>query len=156
VWREALDLIQQHPIVGIGKGSDGALRERFGLFDKGRLPPGHFHSSPIQIATWWGLPALACYAAFMSIFLIEGWKLSRRAQANNDRTVWGIALGTTGALVAFNVSSLVHWNFGDGEIVMALWLMAGLASAVRRITLEAPPTPNEVATPRLELGRPGR
>ncbi len=139
VWREALNLIRQDPVVGIGKGSDGALKEKFGLFDHGRLPPGHFHSSPIQIALWWGLPALAFYASLMSILLLEGWKMSRLAQANNDRRVWGIALGTTGALVVFNVNSLVHWNFGDGEVVMALWLMAGLASAVRRITLEARP-----------------
>jgi len=152
VWREALNLIRQHPVFGIGKGSDGMFRERFGLFDNGRLPPGHFHSSPIQVATWWGLPALACYAAFMSIFLFEGWKLSRLAQANGDRSVWGIALGTTGALVAFNVSSLVHWNFGDGEVVMALWLMAGLAFAVRRITLEPREMSHELAAANLELG----
>lgn len=145
VWREALNLVRQHPVVGIGKGSDGALRERFGLFDNGKLPPGHFHSSLVQIALWWGLPALACYAAFMSIFLLEGWKLSRLAQANNDRKVWGIALGTTGALVAFNVSSIVHWNFGDGEVVMSLWLMAGLAMAVRRMALDARPARQEVA-----------
>jgi O-antigen ligase len=154
VWREALNLIRQHPLVGIGKGSDGVLKERFGLFDSGKLPPGHFHSSPIQIALWWGLPALACYAAFMSIFLLEGWRLSRLAQANNDRKVWGIALGTTGALVAFNVSSLVHWNFGDGEVVMALWLMAGLAFAVRRITLETRPASKAIATANLGLGHP--
>jgi hypothetical protein len=156
VWREALNLIRQHPVVGIGKGSDGAFKERFGLFDNGKLPPGHFHSSLVQIATWWGLPALACYASFMSIFLLEGWKLSRLAQANNDRKVWGIALGTTGALVAFNVSSLVQWNFGDGEVVMALWLMAGLAFAVRRIAIEARPAPKAVAKAELELGHPGR
>jgi O-antigen ligase/polysaccharide polymerase Wzy-like membrane protein/PDZ domain-containing protein len=156
VWREALNLIRQHPAVGIGKGSDGALRERFGLFDNGKLPPGHFHSSPIQIATWWGLPALACYASFMCILLLEGWKLSRRARANNDRQVWGIALGTMGALVAFNVSSLVHWNFGDGEVVMTLWLMAGLAFAVRRITIETRPTGKADATTELESGHPRR
>src|SRR5262245_12144782 len=44
VWREALELIRKHPVFGIGKGSDGVLRESFHLFDNGRLPPGHFHS----------------------------------------------------------------------------------------------------------------
>jgi O-Antigen ligase/PDZ domain len=152
VWREALNLIRQHPLVGIGKGSDGALKEQFGLFDHGRLPPGHFHSTPIQIATWWGLPALACYAAVMSIFLLEGLKLARLARVNNDRQVWGIALGTTGAVVAFNLSSLVHWNFGDGEVVMALWLIAGLSFAVRRITLQTRPSVKAVAITNLDSG----
>ena len=156
VWREALNLVRQHPVVGIGKGSDGVLRQQFGLFDNGNLPPGHFHSTLLQIAVWWGLPALACYISFMSIFLVSGWKLSRAAQANNDRRVWGLSLGTTGALVAFNVSSFVHWNFGDGEVVMVLWLMAGLAFAVRRMSLEADACKSAPAAAELELTHSGR
>ena len=139
VWREALNIIKQHPVVGIGKGSDGLLRERFGLFGNGTLPPGHFHSTPMQIATWWGLPALACYAALMTIFLVHGLRLIRRARSANNARLWGIALGTTGALIAFNVSSIVHWNFGDGEVAMVLWLLAGLAVTAGRVSVEQHP-----------------
>jgi membrane-associated protease RseP (regulator of RpoE activity) len=136
VWREALGLIKDHPLLGIGKGSEGKLKEKLGLYDDGRLPPGHFHSTPIQVATWWGLPALAFYFSLMSILIAEAWRLSRRLKEQNRPGAWGISIGVLGALVAFNVSSLVHFNFGDGEVVMMIWLLTGLLFAVRRIVSE--------------------
>ncbi len=143
VWGEAMGLIKNNPVVGIGKGSEGILKEKLGLFDNGRLPQGHFHSTPVQIATWWGLPALAFYFAMMAILLFESWKLSKRLRAEGRWQDWGVVLGGIGAITAFNLSSLVHFNFGDGEVVMAFWLMAGLVFAIRRLTLEAPTTETE-------------
>ena len=58
-------------------------------------------------------------------------------QHNGSWPFRGIAYGGLGAIAAFNVSSLVHFNFGDGEVVMALWLVTGLVFAVRRIAFEA-------------------
>jgi hypothetical protein len=132
VWREALRIIKDNPIVGIGKGSEAKLKERLGLYNDGRLPPGHFHSTPVQIAVWWGLVALIFYYSFMTVFLIETWRFVRSSSVK-DWQVQGIALGGLGALVAFNVSSFAHFNFGDGEVIMAFWLLTGLALAVRRI-----------------------
>ena len=136
VWREALRIIKDNPIVGIGKGSEGKLKERLGLYNDGRLPPGHFHSTPVQIAVWWGLVALIFYYSFMMVFLIESWRFVRSSSVK-DWQVQGIALGGLGAFVAFNVSSLAHFNFGDGEVIMAFWLLTGLALAVRRIASES-------------------
>lgn len=136
VWREAAGLVRDHPLVGIGKGSEGGalLREKYALYNNGKLPPGHFHSTFIQIAAWWGLPALAFYVSMMTIFFFEMWRLGRRLKEKQAWREWGIALGGVGALVAFNVSSLGHFNFGDGEVVMVFWLITGIVFAVRRLT----------------------
>jgi len=136
VWREAFGMIKDHPAVGIGKGSEAKLKTTLGLYDEGRLPPGHFHSTPIQIATWWGLPALICYFAFMCILAVTIIRSSLRLKASGQWGLWGIQLGCLGALVAFNVSSLVHFNFGDGEVVMAFWLLMGLAFAVQAMVFQ--------------------
>jgi hypothetical protein len=133
VWSEALALVRANPVLGIGKGSEAKLKDKLGLYDKGRLPPGHFHSTPIQIAAWWGLPALAFYFSFMAIFFVEAWRSFARARRENKSEMAGIILGVMGALIAFNISSIVHFNFGDGEVVMHLWLMAGIGFAVRRL-----------------------
>jgi hypothetical protein len=137
VWREAFGMIKDHPVVGIGKGSEAKLKQSLGLYDEGRLPPGHFHSTPIQIATWWGLPALIFYFAFMTILFVLIKRSVSKLKAAGQWDLWGIQLGCLGALAAFNVSSLVHFNFGDGEVVMTFWLLMGLAFAVRRITSQA-------------------
>lgn len=141
VWSEAMALVKSHPLLGIGKGTEGSeqFRKRFGLYDNNRLPPGHFHSTPVQIATWWGLAALAFYFVLMTIMILECWKLAGLARARAHWDSWGIAVGVLGALVAFNIASLAHFNFGDGEVVMALWLLAGLAFAVRRLEMEELP-----------------
>lgn len=137
VWREAFGIIKDNPLLGIGKGSEAKLKESLGLYDQGRLPPGHFHSTPVQIAVWWGLLGLIFYFSFMTIFAVEIRRVVKQAKLSGPWQVSGIALGGLGALIAFNVSSLVHFNFGDGEVVMAFWLLTGLAFAVRRIALEA-------------------
>jgi hypothetical protein len=134
VWREAFGMIKDHPVVGIGKGSEAKLKQSLGLYDEGRLPPGHFHSTPIQIATWWGLPALMFYFAFMTILFVLIKRSVSKLKTTGQWDLWGIQLGCLGALAAFNVSSLVHFNFGDGEVVMTFWLLMGLAFAVRRLT----------------------
>jgi O-Antigen ligase/PDZ domain len=136
VWPETLPIIKDHPLFGIGKGSEGKLRDQWGLYDNGRLPPGHFHSTPIQIAVWWGLAALILYYAMMAIFAVEMWRLAKRLRHDKRWEMWGVALGGLGGLVAFNISSLVHFNFGDGEVVMMFWLLTGMTFAVRRIALE--------------------
>lgn len=138
VWREAFGIIKDNPFLGIGKGSEGKLRESLGLYDEGRLPPGHFHSTPVQIAVWWGLAGLIFYCCFMTIFAIDSWRLVRTLKTQGRWQLRGIAQGGLGALVAFNVSSLAHFNFGDGEVVMALWLLTGLVYAIRRIAAESP------------------
>jgi hypothetical protein len=155
VWREAMSLIKDHPLTGIGKGSEGSnrLREKYELYNGGKLAPGHFHSTPIQIATWWGLPALGFYMALMAIFFLKMWKSSQLLRARKDWQAWGIVLGGLGALVAFNVSSLGHFNFGDGEVVMMFWLLTGLVFAVRRMAMDevfAGESNNKIVPPAIE------
>lgn len=136
VWREAFGIIKDNPLVGIGKGSEAKLKRSLGLYDEGRLPPGHFHSTPVQVAVWWGLLGLIFYCAFMTILVIETWRLIRKAKPEGKWQLSGVALGGLGAVLAFNVSSLAHFNFGDGEVVMVFWLLTGLVFAIRRIASE--------------------
>lgn len=136
VWREAFGIIKDNPLIGIGKGSEGKLKRSLGLYDEGRLPPGHFHSTPVQVAVWWGLLGLVFYCSFMTILIVETWRLIKKTKAQKHWRLSGIALGGLGAVLAFNVSSLAHFNFGDGEVVMAFWLLTGLVFAMRRIESE--------------------
>lgn len=137
IWREAFGIIKDNPLFGIGKGSEAKLKQSLGLYDEGRLPPGHFHSTPVQVAVWWGLLGLIFYCSFMAILVIEIWRLIKVVKLDRRWQLYGIGLGALGATVAFSVSSLVHFNFGDGEVVMAFWLLTGLGFAVRRIASEA-------------------
>jgi O-Antigen ligase/PDZ domain len=139
VWREAFGIIKDNPLLGIGKGSEAKLKESLGLYESGKLPPGHFHSTPVQVAVWWGLLGLIFYYSFMTIFALKLWRLIRKTRADGRWQLRGIGLAGLGTVVAFNVSSFAHFNFGDGEVVMAFWLLTGLAFAVHRMASEPAP-----------------
>ncbi len=130
VWQEGLELVKKHPVLGIGKGSERKHWREWGMFRNGELPPGHFHSTFLQIAVWWGIPALLLYLATITqaIRTFASFLLAVKA----DVLHWqqrAIILGALGGLVGFTSSSLVHFNFGDGEVVIVFWLVLGLAMA---------------------------
>ncbi|MCO6510875.1 MAG: O-antigen ligase family protein [Aridibacter famidurans] len=128
VYREGIDLWLKNPrhfFLGVGMDSHKRFAKEWKLFDDGKLNPGHFHSNPIQLATERGLPALVVFIWLTAFFLWRTWKaisLCRFA------SWWehGILLGGFAGMVAFQTSGLVHYNFGDSEVVMVLYLVMGL------------------------------
>ncbi|MGQ9896187.1 MAG: O-antigen ligase family protein [Acidobacteriota bacterium] len=117
VWQEGIGLVAKHPWFGIGRHSDKLHAAEWGLYAQGDLPPGHFHNTYLQVAVWYGLPALAAYI----------WLLLTYAGQLLQRSRDGLALGALGALTGFTASGLAHFNLGDGEVAMVLWFVVGMA-----------------------------
>lgn len=139
VWQEGMRLVEMHPAFGIGRNSDKIHGAEWRLYAQGDLPPGHFHNSYLQIAVWYGVPALLTYAWLLSDYFGALTRVGFRDPAKFDE--WsemgrGAAIGSLGALTGFAVSSLVHFNLGDGEVAITLWLVLGVALAVRRFLLD--------------------
>jgi O-antigen ligase len=145
VWREAFGVLTKSPrhlAVGVGMDSLKRRWRGWGMFDGGRLPWGHLHSTPLQIAFERGLPALAAWLALLGLYLRMLWQLARRSRGA-DWIERGLALGAMGGAVGFFVSGLVHYNFGDSEVVMVFYFVMGLALALERLTAREPT--NEIA-----------
>lgn len=126
VWKEGLTLIARDPILGIGRGSEKLHWKEWGLYNDGKLPPGHFHSTPLQVAVWWGLPALG-FLVLLMYKIISTLIKNLTKHPPKDWICHGIVLGSLGGVCGFCTSSFVHFNFGDGEVIMVLWLLVGLA-----------------------------
>ncbi|HSI88596.1 MAG TPA: O-antigen ligase family protein, partial [Pyrinomonadaceae bacterium] len=132
MWRDGVRLATESPrnlLVGVGMDS---IKERWGewdLFDGGRLPMGHFHSTPIQLAVERGLPALGLWLVFIALSAAAFWRAVRRMPS--ERFVSrGIVAGALGALAGFFTSGLVHYNLGDSEVVLVFYLIMGTAIVV--------------------------
>ncbi|MFQ3591264.1 MAG: O-antigen ligase family protein [Chloracidobacterium sp.] len=135
VWQEGVELVARHPWFGIGRHSDKLHAAEWGLYAAGDLPPGHFHNTYLQVAVWYGLPALAAYIWLLLTYF------SQLIQRVRD----GIALGALGALAGFAASGIAHFNLGDGEVAMMLWFVLGLALGPRdAVATTAVPLPTEV------------
>jgi O-antigen ligase len=139
VYREGFELFAREPrhvLVGVGMDSIKRHWREWGLFDKGRLPVGHMHSTPLQLALERGLPVLLLWLTVVFLYARMLWRLWR-APALVDWRERGLALGALGALAGFCASGMVHYNFGDSEVVMIFYLIMGLALALERLARDA-------------------
>jgi O-antigen ligase/polysaccharide polymerase Wzy-like membrane protein/PDZ domain-containing protein len=136
VWREGFHLLvskPRHLLVGIGMDSIKAHWREWGMFDKGRLPWGHMHSNLLQIALERGLPALLVWFGLLFVYARTIWRMLRD-KTSLDWIEHGLLLGALGGLVGFFISGLVHYNWGDSEVVMILYFVMGLVLALYRQT----------------------
>jgi O-antigen ligase len=138
-WHDGFRLLVSNPrhlLVGVGMDSIKSHWREWGLFDNGRMPMGHMHSDYLQIALERGVPALIVWLILLGTYARMLWRVRRRIPSEN----WierGIILGALGGLVGFMCSGLVHYNWGDSEVVMILYLIMGLSLVVERQTRAA-------------------
>jgi O-antigen ligase len=138
VWREGLHLLVSNPrhlVVGVGMDSIKGHWREWGLFDNGRQPIGHMHSNLLQIALERGLPALIVWLILIGVYLRMLWRITRREGVADFAR--GIALGALGGVLGFFTSGLVHYNWGDSEVVTVFYFIMGLCLIVERTNQRA-------------------
>ncbi|MBI2956891.1 MAG: O-antigen ligase family protein [Acidobacteria bacterium] len=135
MWADGLRLIREHPLLGVGMDTILLRWRELGLraYEEMRLH-SHFHSTPIQLGVERGLVGLVAWLLLIVVYVRL---LVRRVKqpAADDWRAHGLVLGLFGAATGFLASSLVHYNFGDSEVAMLLWLLAGTALALDRLSL---------------------
>jgi len=132
VWREGFSLLvskPRHLAVGIGMDSIKRRWRGWGMFDGGRIPVGHMHSNLLQIALERGLPALLLWLAFLFVYARTLWR-SIRSNVKRHWIEHGILVGALGGLAGFFTSGLVHYNWGDSEVIMIFYCIMGLSFVV--------------------------
>ena len=135
VWREGFDLWTKDArnfTFGVGMDSIKRFAPEWRLFDNGRLPMGHFHSTPLQLAVERGWPALLIWLIIVGIYGRTLLSAIRKNQSADWRYA-GILLGCFGGLAGFLVSGMVHYNLGDSEVAMVFYILMGVSLTLIRI-----------------------
>ena len=133
VWKEAFELLvskPRHLVFGVGMDSIKSHWREWGLFDNGRQPIGHMHSNLLQIALERGLPALIVWLILLGVYVRMLWRIQRRAGIEDIAR--GLSLGALGGTIGFFTSGLVHYNWGDSEVVTLFYFIMGLCLVVER------------------------
>jgi hypothetical protein len=125
--------IMFHPFFGVGMDAVHRHWHDWGF-------PGdviiHTHSTPLELAFERGLPALL----FWCWILIAFWRITSAAErsfrTSDNAKLHGLTLGALGSITGFVASSLVNYNFGDGEVALVFWFLMGtiIAIAPKEIT----------------------
>jgi O-antigen ligase len=134
MWKDGMRLVTDNAhnlAFGIGMDSTKRHWQEWGMFDGGRMPMGHFHSTPVQMLVERGVPGLMIWLLVLLLYGLTLWQglkdeRSRIKAGEGDRYRLGVLLGCTGALFGFFVSGLVHYNIGDGEVAMIFYLLMAL------------------------------
>jgi len=139
VWQEGFTLLiskPRHLVFGVGMDSIKGHWREWGLFDNGRQPIGHMHSNLLQIALERGVPALIVWLILLGVYIRMLWRVQRRAGIEDIAR--GIAIGALGGTIGFFTSGLVHYNWGDSEVVTVFYFVMGLCLVVERTNQRAP------------------
>ena len=138
VWEEGFTLLiskPRHLLFGVGIDSIKGHWREWGLFDNGRLPIGHMHSNLLQIALERGVPALIVWLILLGVYCSMLWRIQRRPGI--DDFARGVAIGALGGTIGFFTSGLVHYNWGDSEVVTVFYFIMGLCLVVERTNQRA-------------------
>ncbi len=133
VWRDGFHLLvssPRHLIVGVGMDSIKGHWREWELFDNGRQPIGHMHSNLLQIALERGVPALIVWLILIGVYLRMLWRITRREGIEDFAR--GLDVGALGGALGFFASGLVHYNWGDSEVVTVFYFIMGLCLVVER------------------------
>lgn len=145
VWREGASLLVSRPrhlLIGVGPDSIKTRWRQWDMFDHGRIPVGHMHSNVLQIAVERGVPALLLWMMMLGLYLRMMFRTLRklRQESQDNRPAltasWvdvGATLGAIGGAAGFLTSGLVHYNWGDSEVVMVFYFIMGLMIALHRL-----------------------
>jgi O-Antigen ligase len=134
VYREGFNLATDSPrhlLVGVGMDSIKRFAPEWHLFDDGKLPMGHFHSTPLQLAVERGMPALLIWLLILATYGKTLYSAIRREESTLEK---GILLGCFGGLIGFFTSGLVHYNLGDGEVAMVFYLLVGISLSIANLS----------------------
>jgi hypothetical protein len=139
VWKEGFELLTSKPrhlLFGVGMDSIKGHWREWGLFDNGRQPIGHMHSNLLQIALERGLPALIVWLILLGVYVRTLWRTQRRPGIED--LARGVVIGALGGTIGFFTSGLVHYNWGDSEVVTVFYFIMGLCLVVERTIQRAP------------------
>ena len=123
VARVGVSRMMLHPLFGHGMDSMHVHWNEWGFPGTDML---HLHSTPLQLAFDRGLPALFLWLWIMWVFWRTASRGEKSLRDSSDTNRYGLLLGATGAVAGFFASSLVNYNFGDGEVALVFWWLMGI------------------------------
>jgi O-antigen ligase len=124
IWRANLDIIHDHPLLGLGYGHyRGAPAAPY--YD--RHPEAdrrsHAHSNVLQVAAEGGLLGLAALCLVFAVILRRGFGAIAGARSPGE---WATVVGGCTGMVTFLLAGLTQYNFGDAEVAIGMWITTAL------------------------------
>jgi putative inorganic carbon (HCO3(-)) transporter len=135
-WRLALDLVAQHPLLGIGPGGFPAAAD---LADRGQMTGAvHAHDIVLTVAAEGGLVGVVLLLGLGVSLATTTW---RRVRAEADPSDAAALAAPAAALLVFVGQGFVDFTFRNSGLLLLAWMLAGLVLAGSRVGRAGPVSP---------------
>jgi O-antigen ligase len=129
LWRGAVLMAMDNPVVGVGPGQFGTQSTDYVRDLPVVLENPVVHNTYLEILAENGLPALAAFTAFLVGAWLSLSATRRRARASGDERLMQLATAVQGSLLVAAVGAL----FLSQQLATPFWLIGALAALIPRI-----------------------
>ena len=130
IWRVALLMIKDHPIIGVGNGNFKRYYPKYKMEPRKNFPEdkvmGHPHNDYLNIYITSGIIGLIGYLLMWFIILKKGLQYMKDKSSANKPLMAGLLSG----IVAFMIAGLAQCYFTDSENSMLLWFYISIISLI--------------------------
>src|SRR4030095_7105524 len=124
MWDVGIKIIKDHPLLGVG---DVDINKIYRMYKTPEIhgEGSHMHNNFFQIAVNFGLIGLVSWILLMFYIFYRQLKIYLKTKSHGFLNI--IAVSSLVSMIAFQVSGLTEWNFGDAEFAAVLWFNLALA-----------------------------
>jgi len=129
LWRAGWLIFKDYPLFGVGDIDLAPLYKQYKRnYDK--EIQGHMHNNYIHLMVTLGIFGfIAVIFLLVKILIIH---IKNYFILKGETFAAPYALGAAGSFIAFLISGLTEWNFGDHEIITMIWFMLALSIAFEK------------------------
>jgi len=122
-WETGERIVKDRPFLGFG---DIDINKIYARYKKPELngEGEHMHNNYLQIVVMFGFIGFISWAAAMIYIFI--WQIKVYMATKKNNVLNALALISLISMVAFNISGLTEWNFGDAKFAVVMWFSIGL------------------------------
>ncbi len=130
MWETGLKIIKDYPVFGIG---DTDIIKVYTNYKAVQFhgEGSHLHNNFFQVLATIGITGFIIWLALMIYLFIRQIKifiLTKKSALLN-----ALAASSVSCMIAFQISGLTEWNFGDFEFAAVLWFMLALAFLAEKL-----------------------
>jgi O-antigen ligase len=130
IWRTTLRIARDYPLTGIGVHNTRYLYDEYKDDASVETQVPHAHNNYIQLIVERGVVGLAAFAFFVYALYKLFARGYRRARSPTTRVLGLAGIGATTGLL---VEGFFEYTFGDYEIMVILYTLAGALVAAERL-----------------------
>lgn len=131
LWETTWNMIREHPLLGVGMGNYQQAQSRYIREEvDAPLVKSHSHNNILQITIERGIFALLIYLWMWYLLLKTGFSSLR--ESRQGEAAYVLLLGGLAGVMGFFIDGFFQNNFGDTEVAIPFWLLAGLLFQSRK------------------------